>query len=96
MAGDENNSIDPSICYLPQCICHDGGHSTGNFDFPLLRTIESARAGVIRKGQRGGIAADVDKPVLRDGTITQGVVIPAQGTAPLKMTYHVRGVNYWE
>lgn len=40
--------------------------------------------------------AGVDEPVLRDGTITQAVVIPAQSTAPLKVTYHARGLNYWE
>lgn len=40
--------------------------------------------------------AGVDEPVLRDGKITQAVVIPAQSTAPLKVTYHARGLNYWE
>jgi hypothetical protein len=38
----------------------------------------------------------VDEPVLREGTITQAVVIPAKGEAPLKVTYHARGLNRWD
>ncbi|CAA6689917.1 MULTISPECIES: inner membrane CreD family protein [unclassified Lentimonas] len=40
--------------------------------------------------------AGVDEPVLREGTITQAVVIPAHGSAPLKVTYHARGLNRWD
>lgn len=39
--------------------------------------------------------AGVDEPVLRDGTITQAVVVPAHGTTPLKVAYHARGLNNW-
>lgn len=38
----------------------------------------------------------VDEPVLRDGTITQAVVIPAKGSVPLKVAYHARGLNRWD
>lgn len=40
--------------------------------------------------------AGVEAPVLRDGTITQAVVIPARSVAPLKVSYHARGLNKWE
>ena len=40
--------------------------------------------------------AGVDEPVLREGTITQAVVIPAHSSAPLKVTYHARGLNRWD
>ncbi|MGJ8640438.1 MAG: inner membrane CreD family protein [Opitutaceae bacterium] len=39
--------------------------------------------------------AGVEEPVLRDGKITQAVVIPANGVAPLTVTYHTRGLNRW-
>lgn len=39
--------------------------------------------------------AGVDEPVLRDGTITQAVVIPPQSAVPLTVTYHARGLNNW-
>ena len=40
--------------------------------------------------------AEVDEPVLRDGTMTQAVVIPAKSSAPLRITYHTRGLNRWD
>ena len=40
--------------------------------------------------------AGVDEPVLRSGTITQAVVIPAHGSVPLTVGYHARGVNRWD
>lgn len=40
--------------------------------------------------------AGVDQPVLRDGTITQAVVIPAQSVAPLRVAYHARGLSRWD
>jgi hypothetical protein len=40
--------------------------------------------------------AGVDEPVLRDGTITQAVVIPAQGVVSLRVTYHARGLSRWD
>ncbi|MGZ0707706.1 inner membrane CreD family protein [Coraliomargarita sp. W4R53] len=39
--------------------------------------------------------AGVEEPILRDGTITQAVVIPPHATAPLKVAYHARGLNNW-
>jgi hypothetical protein len=40
--------------------------------------------------------AGVDEPLLRDGVITQAVTIPAQSAAPLRVTYHARGLNRWD
>ncbi|MDQ8207887.1 inner membrane CreD family protein [Coraliomargarita sp. SDUM461003] len=40
--------------------------------------------------------AGVDEPILREGTITQAVVIPPQSTVPLQVSYHARGLNHWE
>ena len=40
--------------------------------------------------------ADIDEPVLRDGTMTQAVVIPARSAVPLRVTYDARGMNHWK
>jgi hypothetical protein len=40
--------------------------------------------------------AGVDEPVLREGMITQAVVIPAQSVVPLRVAYHARGLNRWD
>ncbi len=40
--------------------------------------------------------AGVDEPVLRSGTITQAVVVPAHGSVPLTVGYHARGVDRWD
>jgi hypothetical protein len=38
----------------------------------------------------------VEEPVLREGTITQAVVIPAKSALPLTVRYHARGLNRWD
>lgn len=38
----------------------------------------------------------LDEPVLRGGTITQAVAVPAYGTVPLSVTYHARGLDRWD
>ncbi|MGJ8654683.1 MAG: inner membrane CreD family protein [Opitutaceae bacterium] len=40
--------------------------------------------------------SDVEEPVLREGTITQAVVIPAESVVPLTVRYHARGLNRWD
>lgn len=40
--------------------------------------------------------SDVEEPVLREGTITQAVVIPAKSSVPLTVRYHARGLNRWD
>lgn len=40
--------------------------------------------------------AGVEEPILREGTITQAVVIPAKSSVALKVTYHAQGMNRWE
>jgi hypothetical protein len=40
--------------------------------------------------------AGVEEPILREGTMTQAVVIPAKSSVSLKVTYHAQGMNCWE
>lgn len=40
--------------------------------------------------------SDAEEPVLREGTITQAVVVPAKSAVPLTVRYHARGLNRWD
>ncbi len=37
-----------------------------------------------------------EEPILRNGTITQAVAVPAHSSVPLRVAYHARGLDRWD